>query len=179
MSRFVFLDRDGTLVEDRGYVHRLEDYRLLPGVADALRRLADAGYRLGIVTNQSGIGRGYFTRDDFDRFHAHLLDDLARQGVKIDGTWLCPHAPAEGCGCRKPAPGLLYQARDAAGAELAQCWMIGDGARDAEAARAAGCAGAVWIAPPSEAVPDDVGHAADLAEAAAQVLAGAPRFRRE
>jgi D-glycero-D-manno-heptose 1,7-bisphosphate phosphatase len=138
---FVFLDRDGTLVREVGYGHRLEDYELLPGVAPALRRLADAGYRLAIVTNQSGIGRGIFTEADFERFQRRLLDDLAGAGVRIEATYFCPHRPDEGCGCRKPLPGLLHRARDERRAALADSWVIGDHVKDMELARAAGCRG--------------------------------------
>jgi histidinol-phosphate phosphatase family protein len=154
VSRFVFLDRDGTLVRDSGYPHRDADYELLPGVAAALRRLRNAGFRLAIVTNQSGIGRGLFGEADFERFQARLLADLARGGVAIECTYHCPHRPDEGCDCRKPAPGLLWRARDELGAELAASWVIGDGARDVELAARAGCAGAVRIAPGADAEPE-------------------------
>ncbi|MEN8161222.1 MAG: HAD-IIIA family hydrolase, partial [Myxococcota bacterium] len=96
-GRFVFLDRDGTLVRDRGYTHRVEDYALLPGVVPALRRLVEAGYGLAIVTNQSGIGRGLFPLEDYERFERHLEHDLAAQGVPIAGSFFCPHAPDAGC----------------------------------------------------------------------------------
>jgi D-glycero-D-manno-heptose 1,7-bisphosphate phosphatase len=175
---FAFLDRDGTLVRDTGYPHRLEDYALLPGALAGARRLAQAGFALAIVTNQSGLGRGLFARADYERFQARLLADLAAGGVSVVDTLVCPHAPEEGCACRKPAPGLLLRARDALGADLAASWMIGDGARDVEAARRAGCRGAVRVA---VAAPSPPGRdrfaleARDLAEAAALVLGyGAP-----
>lgn len=145
MSRFVFLDRDGTLVADPGYVHRLEDYRLLPGTASALLRLRDAGFRLVIVTNQSGIGRGLFGRQDFERFQERLLRELADAGVVIEATYFCPHSPEAGCDCRKPAPGLLERAARELAADLAASWVIGDAERDVEMGRRAGCAGAVRI----------------------------------
>ena len=96
VTRFVFLDRDGTLVRDAGYTHRVEDYALLPGVAAALRRLAAAGFGLAIVTNQSGIGRGLFDEGAYRAFEAHLEADLARQGVVIAGSFFCPHRPDAG-----------------------------------------------------------------------------------
>ena len=139
MSRFVFLDRDGTLVRDTGYPHRDEDYALLPGVAEALARLRDAGFRLAIVTNQSGIGRGLFAERDFERFQARLVADLARAGIPIERTYHCPHRPDEGCACRKPAPGLLFRARDLLGASLAESCLIGDSESDVAAAARAGC----------------------------------------
>jgi D-glycero-D-manno-heptose 1,7-bisphosphate phosphatase len=146
VSRFVFLDRDGTLVRDTGYPHRDEDYELLPGVPEALRRLQERGYRLAIVTNQSGIGRGLFGEADFERFQARLLADLVRDGVRIERTYHCPHRPDAGCACRKPAPGLLWRARDELGADLSASWVIGDGAADVELAARAGC-GAVRLRP--------------------------------
>ena len=147
MSRFVFLDRDGTLVRDTGYPHRDADYALLPGVPAALRRLRDAGFRLAIVTNQSGIGRGLFGETDFERFQARLLADLAAERVQIERTYHCPHRPDEGCTCRKPSPGLLWRARDELGADLAASWVVGDGPGDVELAARAGCRGAVRIDP--------------------------------
>ena len=145
MSRFVFLDRDGTLTRDAGYTHRLEDYALLPGVVDGLRRLRDAGFRLAVVTNQSGIGRGLFEEADYRRFEDHLEADLRERGVAVEASLHCPHAPDAGCRCRKPAPGLLEEAVRRLGASLDESWMIGDQPRDAEAALAAGCRGAVLV----------------------------------
>jgi D-glycero-D-manno-heptose 1,7-bisphosphate phosphatase len=142
---FVFLDRDGTLVEDHGYTHRIEDYRLLPGVADGLRRLADAGFALAIVTNQSGIGRGYYGEDDFHAFQRHLVADLAGRGLCIESSFFCPHLPREACACRKPAPGMLERARRELGADLGKSWVIGDHRSDVELAARAGCAGAVLV----------------------------------
>ncbi len=156
MKRFVFLDRDGTLVRDPGYVHRLEDYELLPGVVEGLRRLRAAGFELAIVTNQSGIGRGLFDEADFQRFQEHLLADLAQQGVPIAGTFHCPHRPEEHCPCRKPLPGLLERARDELGADLETSWMIGDSERDVDAAAAAGLQGAVQIEEPGADFRDAV-----------------------
>jgi histidinol-phosphate phosphatase family protein len=175
VKRFVFLDRDGTLVRDTGYPHRPEDYALLPGVPQALRRLQDAGFALAIVTNQSGIGRGLFGEGDFERFQDLLLDDLERAGVAIARTYHCPHHPDEGCPCRKPEPGMLWRARDELGAELGASWVIGDGARDVELAAHAGCHGAVRIraADGVEAArkPPRYSEAANLPEAAAIILA--------
>ena len=176
-DRFVFLDRDGTLVRDVGYGHRLEDYELLPGVSDALLRLSSGGYRLAIVTNQSGIGRGLFTRDDFERFQARLEGDLAAAGVRIAATYLCPHHPDEGCACRKPRPGLLHRARDELGADLGASWVIGDHVKDMELAAAAGCRGVLLRTGHDEAERAKLGVTpvaavvADLPEAVSFVLA--------
>ncbi len=170
-QRFVFLDRDGTLVRDHGYTHRVEDYALLPGVVPALRRLVAAGFGLAIVTNQSGIGRGLFTLADYERFERHLERDLAAKGIPIAGSFFCPHAPDAGCRCRKPAPGLFERAASVLGAALERCHAIGDARRDAEAAVAAGCAGAAWIvdAPPGD-LPERTRAVADIEAAAAWIL---------
>lgn len=145
MRPFVFLDRDGTLVRDSGYPHRREDYSLLPGVLEGLQLLAKAGYALALATNQSGIGRGLFQAADLQRFQDLLLADLTAAGIELAATLVCPHEPAAGCACRKPAPGLLLRARDEFGADLAASWMIGDRAHDVLAARRAGCRGAVRV----------------------------------
>ena len=165
---FVFLDRDGTLVRDFGYTHKLADYELLPGVREGLLRISRAGFGLAVVTNQSGIGRGYYTLADFEVFQAHLCADLSRGGIRIEATFFCPHRPDAGCPCRKPAPGLLWRARDELGADLAASWVVGDQAVDLELAGRAGCRGAVLVG--SDVVRGSGGRAlpavAGLAEAA-------------
>jgi D-glycero-D-manno-heptose 1,7-bisphosphate phosphatase len=172
VTRFVFLDRDGTLVRDHGYTHRLADYALLPGVVPALRRLAAAGYGLAVVTNQSGIGRGLFDEADYRRFEAHLEEDLARQGVPIAASFFCPHRPDDGCACRKPAPGLFWAARDALGAELGASYAVGNERRDAEAALAAGCRAALVLGPErGEPLPPGALRVDDLAAAADWIAA--------
>jgi len=173
--RFVFLDRDGTLVRDHGYTHRLEDYALLPGVVPALRCLVEAGFALAIVTNQSGIGRGLFGLADYHAFERHLEADLGAQGVPIAASFFCPHRPEDGCACRKPAPGLLLRARDVLGADLARSFVVGNALRDVEAGLAAGCAGAVLLAARPSALPPRVHVAADLAEAAGWLVREARR----
>jgi len=142
---FVFLDRDGTLVRDCGYTHKLADYELLPGVRTGLSLISRGGYALAVVTNQSGIGRGYYTEADPHAFQAHLFSDLERSGVRLAGTLFCPHLPQAGCPCRKPAPGLLWRAREELGADLAASWVVGDQASDVELARRGGCRGAVLV----------------------------------
>jgi D-glycero-D-manno-heptose 1,7-bisphosphate phosphatase len=172
VRRFVFLDRDGTLVHDPGYVHRIADYALLPGVVPALRRLVAAGFELAILTNQSGIGRGLFAESDYRSFEAHLEADLARQGVPVAGSFFCPHRPGDGCACRKPAPGLFWAARDALGAELAASFAIGNEPRDAQAALAAGCRAALVLgAGGGEALPPGAVRVGDLAAAAEWIAA--------
>lgn len=138
MNGVLYLDRDGTLIEDTGHPYRAEDYRRLPGAAEGLERLRAAGYRLAIVTNQSGIGRGLFDEADFWRFQELLLRDFASRGVDFEATYFCPHLPDGDCACRKPRPGLLERAVREMAADPAQSWMIGDRPSDMQAGLAAG-----------------------------------------
>ncbi len=138
MRPAVFLDRDGTLNREVGYIGDPLALELLPGVPAALGRLAAAGFAVVVVTNQSAIGRGVFTRAQVDAVHARLRSELAASGVQLDAIFVCPHAPADACACRKPRPGLFLEARDALGLNLAKSWMVGDTVRDMAAARAAG-----------------------------------------
>ena len=147
-NRAVFLDRDGTLIEEVGYATRPEQIRILGGVARALARLADAGYKLVVVTNQSGIARGFLTEDDLNRFHQALDDHLGLLGARVDVYYTCPHHPdpaeavrpelAVDCQCRKPRPGLILQAARDLELDLAESWLVGDTWRDIEAGQAAG-----------------------------------------
>lgn len=173
-QRFVFVDRDGTVIEDRGFVHRVEDYAPLPGAPEALRQLQEAGFGIAILTNQSGIGRGCFTEVDFQAFQGHLVQDLARQGVRIEATYHCPHRPEEGCECRKPGTALLRRAEQELGARLEESFVIGDKPEDVEMALRAGCRpiyvltgyGASRRAELAPGIP----IAADLSEAASRIL---------
>ena len=132
MNRAIFLDRDGTLIEEKNYLHRPEDVVLFSGVGLALRRLQDAGFKLVIVSNQSGVGRGYFTLEDVDKVNARLLADLARDGVVIDKIYLAPEAPDQPSRGRKPSPQFLFDARDELGIDLASSYMVGDKLIDLE-----------------------------------------------
>ena len=136
---FVLLDRDGTLLEDAGYVHRIADYRPLPGAIEGLRLLQGAGFGLAVLTNQSGIGRGLFSEEDFQSFQAHFIHDFATQEVQIEATYFCPHSPETGCNCRKPATGLLERAQRELDIDLLRSWVIGDKPEDIELARRADC----------------------------------------
>jgi D-glycero-D-manno-heptose 1,7-bisphosphate phosphatase len=140
-----FLDRDGVINIDHGYVSRWEDFAFVPGAVDALRRLQAAGYALVIVTNQSGVARGYYDEAAVQALHEALRDDLARQGVTLDAVAYCPHLPdapvaryALDCDCRKPAPGMILRSARALGIDLAASLMFGDKASDIEAGRVAG-----------------------------------------
>ena len=132
MSPALFLDRDGTLIEEREYLGDPAGVALFPGAGAALRRLQDAGFKLVIVTNQSGIGRGYFTEADMHRVNARLLERLAPDGVSIAKIYFAPESPGQPSRGRKPSPQFLLDARDELGLDLAASYMIGDKLIDLE-----------------------------------------------
>jgi len=141
----VFLDRDGTLIEERHYLSDPEGVVLLPGVTTALLRLREAGFRLVLVTNQSGVGRGYFTLADVDRVHARLQEDLLSAGVSLDQIYVAPEAPDQQGRGRKPSPQLLFDARDELGLDLARSYMVGDKMVDLECGWNAGVARSILV----------------------------------
>lgn len=138
LTAAVFLDRDGTLNVEKEYLHRYDDWVWIPGVIPALRSLQKGGFRLVVVTNQSGIARGYYTRARVDALHRRVSADLKRHGVSLAGIYLCPHGPGAKCPCRKPAPGLLIRAARELKLDLTGSFMVGDKASDVEAARRSG-----------------------------------------
>ena len=145
MKPAVFLDRDGVINRDHGYVHRWEDFEFLPGVLEAASRLAAGGWTLVVVTNQSGIARGYYTEEAYRALTQRMTDVFAQHGAPVAAVYHCPHHPAGRiaglaveCDCRKPAPGLFLRARDELGLSLPDSVMIGDKPSDVSAARAAG-----------------------------------------
>jgi D-glycero-D-manno-heptose 1,7-bisphosphate phosphatase len=132
MTCAIFLDRDGTLIVEKNYLSNPAQVELLPGVAQALKRLQDAGFKLFIVTNQSGIGRGYYTLEDMHRVHNRLRAVLARDGVKIDKIYFAPEAPDLPSRGRKPSPQFLFDARDEFAVDLSRSHLIGDKLIDLE-----------------------------------------------
>jgi D-glycero-D-manno-heptose 1,7-bisphosphate phosphatase len=133
----VFIDRDGTLTEEVGYVNHPSRLRLLPRSAEAIRRLNRAGVAAVVVTNQAGLARGYFTERVLETVNADLLAQLERAGARLDGVYVCPHHPTEGappyrllCECRKPKPGLLRRAAEDLGLDLTRSVMVGDKSSD-------------------------------------------------
>jgi D-glycero-D-manno-heptose 1,7-bisphosphate phosphatase len=137
-KRAVFLDRDGTIVEDPGFLHEPEKVKLLPGAAAAIRRLNDAGYLAIIVTNQSGIARGRFTVADYEAVQQRLGALLTAQGARLDAAYFCPHHPqfTGPCECRKPGLKLFRDAQAAFDIGFAQSWWVGDRLADVQPARA-------------------------------------------
>lgn len=139
MTRAVFLDRDGVINEDTGYPHKLEDLVILPGVYEALQKLQKLGFRLFIISNQSGIGRGYYSFEDFERFNNEIIDRLEEFSIKIEETYICPHHPDDKCECRKPAIGNLKKAESDYDISLPDSYVIGDKQSDIDLGKKAGC----------------------------------------
>jgi D-glycero-D-manno-heptose 1,7-bisphosphate phosphatase len=132
VNQAVFLDRDGTIIEEREYLKSPDQVVLLPAAPAALKRLQTAGFKLFIVSNQSGVGRGYFTLEDVERVNQRLVQDLGRQGVHFEKIYVAPEAPSTPSRGRKPSPQFLFDARDEFHLDLAQSFMIGDKLIDME-----------------------------------------------
>ncbi len=140
-GRAVFVDRDGTLNMDNGYVTSPEEFRLLPDIPGAIARLNELSIPVILITNQSAIGRGLMTQEDLDRIHRRLAELLHPSGGRIDAIYSCPHRPDMGCTCRKPNIGLLEQAREDFSLNLPHCFFVGDKKSDLEAAMKASIPG--------------------------------------
>lgn len=138
MNKAIFLDRDGTINVDYGYVYKLLDLKLIDGIVEELARLQDRGYLLIIVTNQSGIGKKIYTYKDALCFNNALIQQLKDFGIIITDVFMCPHAPEESCGCRKPKPKMLQEAILKYSIDPEQSYMLGDKMSDVECGLSAG-----------------------------------------
>lgn len=134
----MFFDRDNTLNKDAGYTHTIEEYQLLPSVLSTLKRLEKTNFLKIIITNQSGIARGYYAVEHFDGFMTHMLNDFKGNGVTIDGVYHCAHLPDDSCNCRKPQPGMFFQAATDHGVDLSISWSVGNSHSDVVAGKRAG-----------------------------------------
>ncbi len=161
MNRAVFLDRDGTIIEDKDYLHRPEDVVILPGARLALNLLQEAGFKLFIVSNQSGVGRGYFPMADVEAVNAHLLGELAREGIRFEKIYTAPEAPDQPSRGRKPSPQFVFDARDEFGLALAESYMIGDKLIDLECG---------WNAGLKQSILVRTGYGAEVARMSADKL---------
>lgn len=130
MTKAVFIDRDGVLVEDTGFVHRIEDFKLIKNAIEGLKLLKS--YKLFIITNQSGIGKGVYKLEDFLKFNSHLIKALEKHDIKIEKTYYCPHKPEDNCECRKPKTKFLKDAENEFGIDLEKSFVIGDRKSDME-----------------------------------------------
>jgi D-glycero-D-manno-heptose 1,7-bisphosphate phosphatase len=175
----VFLDRDGTIAEEVGYLNHVSRFRILPRVADAIRRLNEAQLPVIVVTNQSGVGRGYFPESVVHTIHELMTQQLEAAGAHLTAVYYCPHTPADGCDCRKPKTGMLDRAAREHAIELRRSFVVGDRHGDIELARRAGASSVLvrtgygegeylWNAPKWQFQPDFV--AADLADAVHWIL---------
>ncbi len=181
-TRAILLDRDGTINRDVGFTHRVEDLELLPGAVEGLARMAALSFRLLIVTNQSGVARGYFTEADMHAFNRALCDRLGQHNITIDAVYCCPYHATEGKGdyrrdsvLRKPNDGMIRQAAQEHHLALAHCFVVGDKNSDVVAGQRAGChtvllrtgaagSDAVELTSPPDYVADDLADAAAFVE---------------
>lgn len=138
----VFLDRDGTLIEEVNYLSRVEDLRLFPFTGEAVKLLKESGFLVIVITNQSGIGRGIYTEASMHSIHAQMQAELAGA---IDGFYFCPHLPCDGCSCRKPNPGMIDAARVDFEIDMANSWIVGDKKIDVETGHRAGLRNALVL----------------------------------
>lgn len=182
-----FLDRDGVINVDRGYVYRRDDFEFVPGVLEGARRLTQLGYALVVVTNQSGIGRGLYTENDFRTLTEWMVQAFEAAGAAIAGVYFCPHHPTEAsgayrtpCRCRKPEPGMLLDAAAELHLDLRASVMFGDRASDMQAARSAGVGRRILLATDGQGEPENLadglatGRATRLDLAVESEFGGAP-----
>ena len=164
MNRAVFLDRDGTIIEEKHFLHRPEEVVILPGAPGALKRLQDAGFKLFIVSNQSGVGRGYFTLADVEKVNERVAQEFSQDGVRFEKVYIAPEAPDTPSRGRKPSPQFLFDARDEFIIDLAACYMIGDRLIDLECG---------WNAGVKECILVRTGYGADCERTSADKLGSA------
>ncbi len=133
--KVAFLDRDGVINKDTGYTHKIEGFEFIDGCIAALKTLQASGYKIIVATNQSGIGRGYYSEDNYQQLTNWYRAQLAQQGVNITDVFHCPHAPEDNCSCRKPAAGLFLQAAERYNIDFSASLMVGDKLSDLQAAK--------------------------------------------
>lgn len=148
MKKAIFLDRDGTINVEKNYLYRIEDFEFLPGVIDALRQFQSSGFSLVIITNQSGIARGYYTEQDLQKLHEWMTDRLKAENIAVAAVYYCPHHPQarrmqyrQNCTCRKPAAGLFWQAAKELDIDFQESYAIGDRLRDCAVCGQTSCRG--------------------------------------
>ncbi len=141
----IFLDRDGVINKEVGYLHKIKDFEFIDGVFDACFYFQSLGYKMIVVTNQSGIARDYYNEDDFHIVNNWMLEQFNNQGINILDVFFCPHGPESTCNCRKPKPGMFVQANNQHDIDMGRSWMIGDKETDAQAANAAGIQNTILV----------------------------------
>lgn len=138
MQKAIFIDRDGVINIEKNYLYKIEEFEFINGVFEALKSFQSLGYKLFIITNQSGIGRGYYTLDDFKTLTSWMLQQFEEKGITISDVQLCPHGPNDDCNCRKPKTGMIDAILKKHAIDLQNSWLIGDKASDIECAQNAG-----------------------------------------
>ncbi len=144
-KKAIFLDRDGVINKDKNYIFRKKDFEFIDGVFEACRYFQKIGYQLIVVTNQSGISRGYYQKEDFYNLTNWMLEKFKSQNIKILDVFFCPHGPKSTCNCRKPKPGMLLDAKEKHKIDMKNSWMIGDKEADISAANAAGIENTILV----------------------------------
>ena len=141
----IFLDRDGVINKEKNYLYKKEDFEFINGVFETCRYFQKLGYQLIVVTNQSGIARGYYQEKDFQKLTQWMLGQFTNQGLRILDVFFCPHGPESTCNCRKPKPCMLLEARGKYNIDMKNSWMIGDKEADVQAANAAGIENTILV----------------------------------
>ena len=141
----IFLDRDGVINKEVGYLHKIEDFKFINGVFEACRYFQSLDYQIIVVTNQSGIGRGYYDKDAFHVVNSWMLEQFKNKRIEILDVFFCPHTPESNCDCRKPKPGMFNQATEKHNIGMEKSWMIGDKEADVAAANAAGIQNTILV----------------------------------
>lgn len=191
MNRAVFLDRDGTINVEKNYLHKIEDFEFLPGAVDALKQLQLAGYKLIIITNQSGIARGYYSEEDFRKLNTWMLSSLKNKGIEITAVYYCPHLPdakdtiyRKNCNCRKPKLGMYKKAIKDYDIDLSKSYAVGDKIRDCAICEQSECKGylvghnedAVIISEVKAGKRQNIGYAESLLECANHIINNSIKF---
>ena len=143
--KFFFIDRDGVINKEIGYLHKIEDFHFINGVIDALKYIAEKDYKIVIITNQSGIGRGLYSEDDLIKLNLWMTKSLAKEGIELMGILYCPHSPEDDCHCRKPKPGLFIEAKTKFNIDMNKSWSVGDKETDIIAARSSGIENTILV----------------------------------
>lgn len=141
----IFVDRDGVINKEVNYLHKVKDFNFIDGVFKSLKYLNNLGYEIIIVTNQSGIGRGYFSENEYNELTSWMINQFEKNNIKILNIFHCPHDPKANCECRKPKPGMFFDAKKKYKIDTAKSWMIGDSERDITAANMAGIKNTVLV----------------------------------
>ena len=144
-TKTIFLDRDGVVNKEINYLHKIDDFEFIDGIFNACQHFQSLGYKIIIITNQSGIYRGYYTENDYQKVTQWLLTQFANEDINILDTFHCPHGPDSTCNCRKPKPGMFLNAKTKYNIDMKNSWMIGDNEIDVIAANAAGIGNTILV----------------------------------